>query len=163
MLSRKPFPVLASRDIAPMRLHMKLEMSVEIGLGLECNSRFSRSTARPLAYTWNNEIVSRLITMAMQVLSKVVFREERCLFAGWPFAAHWCQRCLPLEFSERPTSVSLKKKSYPKCSLWLKAKLPVGPWYGTDLDPCSLKTSSGTKVIWTIGQNSQNHFQSTLK
>ena len=73
MLSRKPFPVLASRDFAPMGLHMKLEMLVEFGLGLERNSGFSRSAARPLSYTWNDEVVSHLITMAMQVLSKALF------------------------------------------------------------------------------------------
>jgi hypothetical protein len=48
-LSRKPFPVLAARDIAPMGLHMTLEMLVEVGLGLDCDPGFSRSAARPLA------------------------------------------------------------------------------------------------------------------
>jgi hypothetical protein len=48
-LSRKPFPVLAARDIAPMGLHMMLEMLVEVGLGLDCDPGFSRSAARPLA------------------------------------------------------------------------------------------------------------------
>jgi hypothetical protein len=73
MLSRKPFPVLASRDFAPMGLHMKLEMLVEFGFGLEHDTGFSRSTARPLARTWNNEVVSGLITVVMQVLSKALF------------------------------------------------------------------------------------------
>jgi hypothetical protein len=48
-LSRKPFSVLATRDIAPMGLHMTLEMPVEGDLGLDCDPGFSRSTARPLA------------------------------------------------------------------------------------------------------------------
>ena len=82
MLSRKPFAVLATRDITPMGLYMMLEMPVEVGLGLECDSGFSRSTARPLAYTWNDEVVSHLITMVMQVLSKVLYSEERLLLAG---------------------------------------------------------------------------------
>ena len=73
MLSRKPFPVLASRDITPMGLYMMLEMPVEVGLGLECDSGFSRSTARPLAHTWNNEVVSGHIAVVMQVLSKALF------------------------------------------------------------------------------------------
>jgi hypothetical protein len=30
----------------------------------------------------------------MQVLSKVLFSEERLLFAGWPFATHWWQSYL---------------------------------------------------------------------
>jgi hypothetical protein len=80
--------VLASRDITPMGLYMMLEMPVEVGLGLECDSGFSRSTARPLAYTWNDEVVSSLIAMTMQVLRKVLLREERLLFAGWPLATH---------------------------------------------------------------------------
>jgi hypothetical protein len=82
MLSREPFPMLASSDMAPMGLHMKLEMPVEVGLGLERTSGFSRSAARPLAYTWSNEDVSHLITMAMQVLSKFLYSVERLLFAG---------------------------------------------------------------------------------
>jgi hypothetical protein len=90
MLSRKPFPVLASKDIAPMSLHMTLEMPVEVGLGLECDSGSSGSTTRPLAHTGNDEVVPRFITMAMQVLSKVLFTEERLLFARWPLATHWC-------------------------------------------------------------------------
>jgi hypothetical protein len=73
--------MLASIDMAPMGIHMKLEMPVEVGLGLEC-SGFSRSAAGPLAYTRNGEVVSHLITMAMQVLSKVLYSEDRLLFAG---------------------------------------------------------------------------------
>jgi hypothetical protein len=88
MLSRKSFPVLASRNIAPMGLYMALEMSIQVGNGLECDSGFSRSTARPLARTWNSEVLSGLIAMAMKVLSEVFFTQERLLFAGWPFTTH---------------------------------------------------------------------------
>ncbi|OBT39036.1 hypothetical protein VE00_10812 [Pseudogymnoascus sp. WSF 3629] len=90
MPSCKPFPVLASRDIAPMGLQMKLEMPVEVGVGLECDSRFSRSTARPLARTWNNELAFNVIAMVMQVLNKLLCGQERLLFARWPFTTHWC-------------------------------------------------------------------------
>lgn len=77
-----------------MDLHMTLEMLVEVGLGLECDSGFSRSTARPLAYAWNDEVIPRVISMVMQVLSKVLLSEERLFFAGWPFATHWGQSYL---------------------------------------------------------------------
>ena len=56
-----------------MGLYMMLEMPVEVGLGLECDSGFSRSTARPLARTWNTEVFSGLIAVVMQVLSKALF------------------------------------------------------------------------------------------
>jgi hypothetical protein len=77
-----------------MEPHMMLEMPIEVGLGLECDSRYSRSTARPLAYTWNDKVVSRLISMVTQVLIKALLSEERLLFAGWPFATHCCQSYL---------------------------------------------------------------------
>jgi hypothetical protein len=50
--------------------------------------------------------------MAVQVLNKVLFGEECLLFAGWPFTTHWRQR--EMLIAERPTSVSLKKKSLPE-------------------------------------------------
>jgi len=89
-LSRKAFPVLTSRDIAPVELHMILEMSVKIDLVLEYGSKSPRSAARPLTFTLNDEVASRLITMAMQMLSKLLFSEECLSFAGWPFTTHWC-------------------------------------------------------------------------
>lgn len=67
---------------------MTLKMPVEVGLSPECDSGFSRSTARPLAYTWNGEVFPHLITMTMQVLSKVFLSRETLSFAGWPFAMH---------------------------------------------------------------------------
>jgi hypothetical protein len=133
MLSRKPFPLLASRDITPMSLHMKLEMPVEVGHGLEWESGFSGSTTRPLAHTWSDELVPRYIMMAMQVLSKVLFTEERLLFAGWPLATHWCPSYRFRNFAayycltfERPTSVSLKKKTLPE--VFPLAETQVASW-----------------------------------
>jgi len=89
ILSRKPFSMLASRDIAPVDFHMTLEMAVEVGLSLKCSTGFFRSTARPLACTWNNEVVACLVTMVIQVLSEVLFIYERLLFAGRPFTMHF--------------------------------------------------------------------------
>lgn len=90
MLSRKPLSVPASRDITPMELHMKLEMSVEVGLVLERGSGFPSSAARPLAQTWSDKVAFHHITMVIQVLSKMIFTEERFFLADWPFATHWC-------------------------------------------------------------------------
>jgi hypothetical protein len=132
-----------------MGLYMMLEMPVEVGLGLECDPGFSRSTARPLAYTWSDEVVFYLIAMTMQVLSKVLLREERLLFAGWPLATHWCQsyfrslwnKFVNIVFSERPTSVSLKKKLLPE---WFPlAESQVASW-PVDALLCSRRI--GTRV-----------------
>ena len=73
IVSRKPFPMLASRDIAPIDFHMTLEMAVEFGRSLECKAGSFRSTARPLACTWSNEVAECLVAMVIQVLSEVLF------------------------------------------------------------------------------------------
>jgi len=52
-------------------------MPIQVGLALECDSGISRSTARLLARTWNNEFFPGLIAVGIKMPNEVLFAQER--------------------------------------------------------------------------------------